>query len=169
MCFIGVKDVDAVYEAFVSAFKQHTGKVPRSGIPRISKVRDLRDDRRFTLTDPGGNTFYIGTARKTKGDLFFRTLHNEEWAKKFAALYDVVYSKEDPQMAETMLPKYAVAMLVLDGLDKAKLLLLYLEIRRQLQQPLNDGELIHLMETSPNGHAGWKSIRDRYQAVLRED
>jgi hypothetical protein len=169
MCYLKVEDVDAVYNAFATSFKKHTGKIPRSGLPRITKVRDLSLDRRFILTDTGGNTFYIGTPVKANAKSFFRTLQNEEFATKFAVLYDVVYSKEDCSMAEKMLPKYETAKNVLRGLDKAKFLLIELEIRCQLEKPIRDKELKSLLELHAGSSEDWKKVQKRYYAILKED
>lgn len=169
MCYISVKDVDTINEAFVSALKKHTGKVPRSGLPRISKVSDLQYDRRFTFTDPGGNTFYIGTPRTNEVDVFFRTLNNQEWAKKFTVLYDVLYSREDPFMAEGMLSKYAAMLGIPDQLDKAKFLLLTIDLQRQLGKPIIDSELKELVQMNSDNDEDWKKIERRYHALLSED
>jgi hypothetical protein len=159
MCFILVEDVDTVYQAFAGSIKQHTGKIPRSGIPKITKVRDLVNDRRFTLTDPGGNTIYIGTPGAAG---FYRTLQNETYAKKFAVLYDIVYSKEDPELAASTLPKYDIDKNLLDDLDKAKYLLVMLEI----QQPVDDTELKALLEIHKGQNAEWTRIEDKYRSIL---
>ena len=169
MCYLKVEDVDTVYELFASTLKANTGKIPRSGLPRITKVRDLSLDRRFTLTDPGGNTFFIGTALKADMKSFFRTLQNEEFAVKFAALYDVVYSKEDPPMAEKMLPKYEMAKDVLRGLDKAKLLLVELEIQRSLGKAVDDQELKALIEVNLGNDEDWSKVQKKYFSILKED
>jgi hypothetical protein len=168
MCFIVVEDVDALNLDFTQKIKQHTGRVPRTGIPRISKVRDLKDDRRFTLTDTGGNTFFIGTPVKVGNHNFFRTLHNEEWAKRFAALYDVVYSKEDAALAASMLPKYVEARSMPDDLDRAKYLLLELDIQQQLNQPIHDIELKTLLEAHKDVGNDWERIKKRYFTILHE-
>lgn len=165
MCFIQVGDVDVVYHAFVSNLKQHTGKVSRSGIPRISKVRDLSADRRFTLTDPGGNTIFIGTPVQPGSSNFFRTLGDEKQAKKFAVLYDVVYSKEDPALAAGMLPKSGIDEALLPDLDKAKFRLVVLEIQQALDQPADDTTLKALLDTHGEDHEDWKKIEERYQAI----
>lgn len=169
MCFVKVDDVDAVYNAFASGLKKHTGKVPRSGIPRISKVHDLSSDRRFTLTDTGGNTFYIGSPVKAGSYNFFRTLQNEEFAKKFTVLYDLVYSKEDCSIAANMLPKLVAAKDLLNDLDKAKLLLVALEIQRQLGQPVDDMELKALFEAHKNSGNDWEKLKKWYFAMLQEE
>lgn len=169
MCFVKVEDVDALYAAFAGGLKKHTGKIPRSGIPRISKVRDLSSDRRFTLTDTGGNTFYIGTPVKGDNHNFFRTLDNEEWAQKFSVLYDVVYSKEDAQMAANMLPRYGQMKDQLNDLDKVKFLLIVLEIQQQLGIPVNDGELKSSIEAHKDHGDHWEAIRKKYSILIQEE
>jgi predicted enzyme related to lactoylglutathione lyase len=169
MCFIKVEDVDAIYQAFATAFKKNTGKIPRSGIPRISKVRDLVNDRRFTLTDPGGNTFYIGNQRQTGAEDFFRVLENSEWAKKFTVLYDLTYSKEDFSMAADMLPRFEAAKESLNDLDRAKLLLVTLEIQRQLGQAQDHHELKTLLDLREGASDNWRRLNEKYLTILRED
>lgn len=169
MCYVQVEDVDAVCDAFSSGLKKHTGKVARSGIPRISKVRDLSSDRRFTLTDPGGNTLYVGTPANAEANVFFRTLHNEAAAKKFAVLYDLIYSKEDCLTAANLLPQLMAAKDTLDDLDKAKLLLAALEIQRQLRQSVDEQELQALIDAQTEGGSDWEKVRQRRLAILQDE
>lgn len=166
MCFIMVDDVDVVYEAFADGLKKNMGKVPRSGIPRISKVRDLANDRRFTLTDTGGNTYFVGTPVHADSSAFFRTLQNQDAARKFAVLYDLVFSKEDFAMAEKMLPKFDEEKDFAYELDNAKYQLLNLEIQQQQGQPLQDAKLKELLDAHHPGDASWEKIRKRYIALL---
>jgi hypothetical protein len=169
MCFIQVEDVDTIYDAFVSRLKESTGKVPRSGIPKISKVRDLVNDRRFTLTDPGGNTIFIGKPVASGTHNFFRTLENEKNAKNFTVLYDVVYSKEDPTLAASTLPKYGIDKNALNDLDKAKFLLVTLEIQRALGQSMDDEELKHLLESHQNENEDWERIKNKHSNIMQQD
>lgn len=169
MCFVRVEDVDAVYNAFADGLKRHTGKIPRSGIPRLSKVRDLVSDRRFTLTDPGGNTLYIGTPVKADAPNFFRTLQNDTVAEQFAMLYDLLYSKEDCSTAAKLLPRVLVAQGELNDLDKAKLLLTALEIQRQSGQEVDDNELKRLLEVYQDGGSDWGKVKQRHSAIIQEE
>jgi hypothetical protein len=169
MCFIQVEDVDAVNDAFTMNLKTHTGKVPRSGIPKITKVRDLASDRRFTLTDTGGNTIFIGTPAAEGSVNFFRTLQHEAFARKFTVLYDIVYSKEAPELAAETLPKYGILKDRLNDLDKAKYLLVLLEIQRSLEQPLDDAELRALLEAHKDAGDDWRRVEGRYHAILKEE
>ncbi len=166
MCFIRVKDVDAVCQAFSTAMKQSLGRVPRSGVPKISKVRDLADDRRFTLTDPGGNTFYIGSPDQQR---FFRTIQQQEVSKQFTALYDVAYSKEDDAMAFKMLLKYESLKNQLTGLDKAKFLLLELDVYRKTGQEYHPTELVALLQGNNQDLGDWRRIAERFEEIIEED
>lgn len=165
MCFVKVEDAGVINNMFANALKQHTGKIPRTGIPRISKVRDLVDDRRFTLTDPGGNTLYIGSPAK---DRFFRSLKNMEYAKKFSALYDVLHSKEDPTLAAGMLAQYTPMKDHLDAQDKAIFLLLEMEILQQAKQPVDDEPLQKLIKAHHDNDSAWKRISVRYENIKEE-
>ena len=166
MCYISVDNVDSIYDSFVNSLKNNLGKVPRAGVPKITKVRDLTDDRRFTLTDTGGNTFYIGGAIRASTPNFYRTLQSEDYARKFAILYDVVYSKEDGLMAEKILAKNDISKAALTDLDRAKLLLLELEVSRMLDQPANPSALAVLLERYKNGDDDWKKIGEKYLTIL---
>lgn len=128
MCFIRVDDVDALHDRLTASLRERRGSVPRSGIPRVSKPRDLVADRRFTLTDVGGNTFYIGTPREKGAPNFFRDLDSEALRGRFALLYDLVYSKEDMKAARKALNHLMQLSSDASELDRAKLLLIEMEI-----------------------------------------
>ncbi|MFC5537592.1 hypothetical protein ACFPQ1_24960, partial [Rhodocytophaga aerolata] len=162
-------DVDEVNHRFENGLKSYYGKIPRSGFPKITKVRSLLDDRRFTLTDPGGNTLYVGS-KSTEEDRFFRRLDNGEYAKIFAVLYDVLYSKEDPKLAESMLPKYAAIGSILQGLDKAKYLLIVADIQKQLHKKIEDAELIELINWNDSENSeDWEKIRRKHIEILKQE
>lgn len=168
MCYLVVEDVDEVNQAFTAALKKYYGKVPRTGFPKITKVRNLADDRRFTLTDPGGNTLFIGS-KSTEEDRFFRKLDDEEYAKMFAVLYDVLYSKEDPKLAESMLSKYAAMRENLQGLDKAKFLLTEVDIQKHLGHKAENASLEALIKANKESTGDWKRISKRYFGIINEE
>lgn len=125
--FIQVDDVDYVNGLFTTNIKKATGKVPRSGFPRISKVRELKEDRRFTLSDPSGNTIYFATPTEAPAT---RTLDNEKYAKIFGAVYDLLYSHENPEKAEKALPTIMRHREELSPADQEKLDILAQEIKK---------------------------------------
>jgi catechol 2,3-dioxygenase-like lactoylglutathione lyase family enzyme len=53
-CLVMVDDVSPHHRAFADALKARLGRVPTSGLPRITRLR--RGQRRFTLVDPTGNS-----------------------------------------------------------------------------------------------------------------
>lgn len=168
MCFLRVGDVDKVNQAFTNGLKDYYGKIPRTGFPKITKVRSLVDDRRFTLTDTGGNTLFIGTPSGEEGR-FFRTLDDQEYARLFAVLYDVLYSKEAPELAESMLPKYAAIGSSLQGLDKAKYLLVLADIQKHLNKRIEDAELNQLIADNSGDTDSWRKIKNRYLEILENE
>lgn len=164
MVYVQVNDVDAVYEAFVGGLKQASGKVPRGGIPRISKVRDLKSDRRFTMTDPGGNTIYVGTPVTEAKSPPLRTLESANYAERFGVLYDLLYSKEDPDVAANLLPRLLEIKDELGDADKAKLLLVEAEIHRQRGESHEPGELEALLAQERDGEE-WTPIKRQFAAM----
>jgi hypothetical protein len=53
-CLIIVIDVGKVYHELTHCLKQHLGRVPHTGIPRVSRMKP--GTTRFTLTDVSGNS-----------------------------------------------------------------------------------------------------------------
>ena len=168
MCLIQTDDVDALHHAFESGLMAGTGRVPRTGFPKITMVRDLKDDRRFTLTDPSGNTFYVLTP-KTAGDgTFFRDLSEEQHRKAFAALYDLVYSKEDMHIAGNLLPKLLAVKKGLCDLDRAKLCLVEMEMCTKQQRHYQDDEIMALIKSN-HGSADWEKVMRQYKEKGQTD
>ncbi|WP_142683554.1 VOC family protein [Chitinophaga polysaccharea] len=56
-CLIIVDDIQSVYQEFSSRLKKKLGRVPSSGLPRISGMKPLQT--RFTVTDPSGNAVIL--------------------------------------------------------------------------------------------------------------
>lgn len=134
MVFIEVDDVDEVNAAFCESIKRQRGKIPRSGMPRITKVRELKEDRRFTVCDPAGNTLYVSTPNDGK-PVALRTLDNERYAKQFAAVYDLQHSHESPEKAAKALAVFMRFKDELNDSDKKKLAILTEEIERAFNNP----------------------------------
>ncbi|MFD2329064.1 hypothetical protein ACFSR7_07370 [Cohnella sp. GCM10020058] len=171
LCYIEVDDVNRVYEQFAAGLKRHLGKIPRSGIPRISKIRHLAEDRRFTLTDVGGNTFYIGTP--DADGTFYRTIESAAHAKNFETLYDLLHSKEDSRSAFRMLEKFFPAegwdSLDLSDLDRAKIGLVALDIHMRRDNAANpdiNDKLQKLIRHYGAEHPDWNKIRKQHREIM---
>lgn len=175
MCFIVVEDVDRTYEAFTTRYKQLHGKIPRSGIPRISKLKDLAADRRFIVTDQGGNTLFIGTPNPLNGTAFYRTVKNEKYAKHFEILYDLLYSKEDCLTAYNMLKKFFpedLPAIEADPLDQAKILLVALDLYHQKDNLIHSkikDRLLQLFNEADMQAPDWYKLQKRYEEIIRLD
>lgn len=165
MSVILTDDLEQLYEVFIGGLKKHSGKVPRNGFPKISKIRDLSEDRRFTLTDPSGNTFYIINREKSKDGTFFRDISNEQYAERYAILYDLVYSKEDYNAANNLLPRLLEIKDQFDDLDKAKLLLTALEIQIGLGQDQDSTEIKSLILEN-NSNSDWTRIKEKFNEIF---
>jgi hypothetical protein len=126
--YIEVDDADSFNEKFCRSIKKATGKVPRTGFGRISEVRSLKEDRRFTLCDPAGNTIYIGTPQT---DCPERSLANGKYAAMFATVYDLLHSNENPVKAAKALPKLTAIRDELAEADKLKVDRLIAQINEQ--------------------------------------
>jgi hypothetical protein len=132
MVFVELDDVDQVNSSFCVNLKEALGRVPRTGMPRISKVRELKDDNRFTVCDPAGNTLYFGTpngGNTVEG----RTLDCKQHAKDFARIYDLLHSHESPEQAAKALVRFQRERGSLDQADMQKLEELAAEIESSLQ------------------------------------
>ncbi|TYP69370.1 hypothetical protein [Paenibacillus methanolicus] len=178
MCYIEVDDVNRVYEDFTTELKRRTGKIPRSGIPRISKLKQLVEDRRFTMTDAGGNTLYIGTphAADLSDPAFYRTLQSVEYAKNFEILYDLIYSKEDSHSAFNMWQRFFSAgdfnSITVGDLDLAKILLAALDIHLQRDNVVNQGindRLKQLMNCYNSEDPDWNKIMRQYNNIISSE
>lgn len=162
-CYVIVESLESLYESFIQGFKKTYGKVLTTGFPKLSKIRELVDDTRFTLTDPSGNTFYIGVP-KTSKSTFFRDLDHEEHEKLFKVLFDLIYSHEDLALANKMLPKLLAIKNELSDLDKAKLLLIEFDILSGLGQNPSDLEIQSLIKLHPKDKH-WKLIVEKLKQI----
>lgn len=165
MCFVQVDDIEEIYEVLTSNIKKNYGKVWRNKIPRISKIRELQDDWRFTLTDLSGNTFYIGMPKEKGSGTFFRDLDNSVYTEKFSILFDFVYSKEDINAAWKLLNKLEGIGDELGDLDQAKFLLLTYEIKALRCEDFSTEELEQLLRHN-HQKKGWNLIENKLGEII---
>ncbi|WP_334071317.1 MULTISPECIES: hypothetical protein [Paenibacillus] len=108
MCYIHVPNVDEVYEDFCARFKRTYNKIPRSGIPRITRLSDLSEDRRFNLIDPAGNHLLIGqrhdSSKLKQHDESIWDTPNQP-LNTYEIAYRLAYSKDDHAAASKVLDK----------------------------------------------------------------
>lgn len=169
MNYVLVEDVDAIYETFTTNYKKATGRVPRSGKPMFSKPRDLKDDRRFTMSDISGNYFYVGTPIQEN---LFRTIKSEEYAKNFGLAYDLLYSKLDLNAANNMMKKFFPADLLtleLSEIDLAKVLMLMIDLKFQTEQLVDEKLHSHLQSLfNLHNSSEWQKLKLRSKELFQK-
>lgn len=77
----------------------------------------------------------------------------------FAVLYYVLYSKEDPELAESMLPKYFAMGDNLRGLA---------DIQKQLGKDIENAQLFRLINNNEDNE-DWSNIRRKYNEILEQE
>jgi hypothetical protein len=106
MCYVSVEDVDAVYKQFCAKLKEAYLKVPSKGFPRITKLNNLAEDRRFNLIDPSGNRLLIGqkypSPAPVQNDQSV-TVHPSRFRNAFETAYRLAYAKDTPSEAAKVL------------------------------------------------------------------
>lgn len=162
MCYIKVDNIDDIYNDFINNLKDATNRIPRTGFPKITKIRELADDMRFTLTDPSGNTFYIGSILV---DNFFRIIENEEYKKDYILLYDLLYSKEDPQVAFNYIQKFGERFNILEGKDKAKFIIIEQHINLLLNKKVEIRMLFDYINKR-NTDADWEKLKKKAESIF---
>ncbi len=101
MCYVNVPDVEAVYNEFCGNLKRTYHKVPSKGFPRITKLNNLAEDRRFNLIDPAGNRLLIG--QKHALSIPTELEHSSRFATAFETAYRLTYAKDEPADAAKVL------------------------------------------------------------------
>lgn len=93
-CLIIVNDIQNSYQEFVSGLKNSVGRVPTSGLPRISRMKPR--GTRFTVTDPSGNSvIFIQHGNKDKADYNSLDQNLSEFDKSIALAIRLRDFKED--------------------------------------------------------------------------
>ncbi|MGI2294449.1 bleomycin resistance protein [Paenibacillus sp. GXUN7292] len=106
MCYVSVPDVDSVYKEFCGNLKKIYQKVPSQGFPRITKLNNLAEDRRFNLIDPAGNRLLIGqkhaSSKPIQNDQYM-VVHPSRFTNALETAYRLAYAKDEPAEAARVL------------------------------------------------------------------
>ncbi|MCG7410690.1 VOC family protein [Paenibacillus sp. ACRRX] len=106
MCYVSVPDVDAIYKEFCENLKKTYQKVPSKGFPRITRLNNLTEDRRFNLIDPAGNRLLIGQKHASPEPIQsdqYVVPHPSRFTKAFESAYRLAYAKDEPAEAARVL------------------------------------------------------------------
>lgn len=99
MCYVHVPDVNSVYKQFCENLKMAFSKVPSKGFPRITRLNNLSEDRRFNRIDPAGNRLLIGqkhvSAEVSEKEQYV-TAHSSKFLNGYETAYQLPYAKDAP-------------------------------------------------------------------------
>jgi protein-arginine kinase activator protein McsA len=141
-CYVVVHDIDKLYGSFVSGLKNHLGKHPVKGLPRINPLKDMPSYgvRQFIVIDPAGNYIRIGQPIKKTDDPNFRENNPGNKTAAVSALakaYDLgsrlADGKGDPAAAAKVLDKALEASENPDHIDLLRVLILRLDMAIRLE------------------------------------
>ncbi len=108
-CLVGVPDAGELYAAFREGMRSLYGKVPTSGIPRLTRPpKQQHDVVGFALIDPGGNWIRISEQSRTQDTASGTSQSTAGRSALATALHGATLlgdSKGDPQAAARLLDK----------------------------------------------------------------
>lgn len=151
-CLVMIEDADRLYQAFAAGLRQHFGKLPAAGIPRITKPsnHNAAGDYRFNVVDPGGNYIRFIQPGSAQSSEAAADQPLSKLGRTLRAAQLLVNAKGDFQAAAEMLDK----ALASESSDAAAV--------EQYQA------LVLRAETAVNlkDHAAARAMLDRAQAVM---
>lgn len=100
ICLILSSEIQRLYDTFTGGLKQHLGRRPRSGIPRIGTLNTVSKNLRFNLIDPNGNRLIvIATDAHDKP----KPKRHTPLSKAISAARLDAYSRDEPAIAAEFL------------------------------------------------------------------
>jgi hypothetical protein len=144
-CYVLVSDVDGLYADFRAGLKQHLGRVPTRGMPRIGALSDMSYGvRQFLLTDPGGNIIRIGQPLAAAPD--GPPVGRLEKAVEAARL--LMHSKLDPDMTARVIDSALADAPDADGASLLSARVLRAEAAHALGDDGLTAEMLRLVEST---------------------
>jgi catechol 2,3-dioxygenase-like lactoylglutathione lyase family enzyme len=110
-CIVLVENADELHATFAAGLRQHVGKIPSVGIPRITKPNNnnVAGDRRFNVIDPGGNWIRFIQKAASAPALDNSGAHLTKAARQLHAAALLLDSKGDPAGAAKLLDSLLAA------------------------------------------------------------
>lgn len=134
-----VDNIQHVYETFCDCLKRRYGKVPSSGLPRISRKRPAQ--MRFTITDPSGNIVIIISREEKDKEESEEKKRINEFERTIALAVRLRDFKEDYLAAAKLLDNFIRKQLRLTGkTEQAEILIMRAELARALNDQLIENQ-----------------------------
>jgi catechol 2,3-dioxygenase-like lactoylglutathione lyase family enzyme len=129
-CLVMIDDADTVYQGFAAGLRQHYGKLPVVGIPRISRPNNnnAAGDRRFNVIDPGGNYIRFIQRHSANSETEARDSALTKYGRAIRAASLLADAKVDYPAAAKMLDSLPEDSAEASAIERAQALVLRAEI-----------------------------------------
>ncbi|MEB2777871.1 hypothetical protein SYJ56_21335 [Algoriphagus sp. D3-2-R+10] len=139
-CLVMVSDVENVYKEFTQRFKKNSGRVPHSGIPRISRMKP--GTARFTLTDVSGNSIIFIKYGKEHDETYEKAFDENQSPLQKSIAKSIVfrdYKEDEKASAKTL--DVALQKVENEGqIDIAEALLMRIDLASNMNDPIREEE-----------------------------
>ncbi|XID94972.1 hypothetical protein ACF3MZ_10845 [Paenibacillaceae bacterium WGS1546] len=171
MCYIRVADIDSLYQHMTENLRRAYGKIPIKGLPRIGKLNDLKEDRRFTVTDPGGNTLYIGRKHDASESEEVNAPESNTkslsgLARAYETAYALAYSKEDASAAAKVLDAAFAKHTEAPSILRFKALVLRADVATALDDHNTATKVLHEAKQVPLTDSEQEAVEETRKRML---
>jgi len=144
-CLVMVSDADKVYKEFTQKFKKNLGRVPHSGIPRISRMKP--GTTRFTLTDVSGNSIIFIQYGKEHDDTYQKAYNENQSPLQKSIAMSIVFRdyKEDEKAAAKTLDAALQKVENEAELDISEALLMRIDLANIMNDSIREEECRKLL------------------------
>ena len=139
-CLIAVPDAGDVYNEITQRLKQHFGRVPHTGRPRVSRMKP--GTTRFTLTDVAGNAI-IFVSRGEQDQETWEKAENKNQTKLQRAIAIAIRFRDYKNDDEAAIKTLDAALKRVDGenaMDIAEALTIRIELAESSDDPIKVAE-----------------------------
>jgi hypothetical protein len=139
-CLIAVPDAGDVYYEITQLLKQHIGRVPHAGIPRVSRMKP--NTTRFTLTDVSGNAI-IFVSRSEQDQETWEKAENKNQSKLQRAIAIAIRFRDYKNDDEAAIKTLDAALKRTNNensIDIAEALIMRIELAESSNDPIKAAE-----------------------------
>ncbi len=144
-CLVSVLDIDDLYQAFAAGLRQHYGRLPVAGIPRLTRPNNNNGagDRRFNVIDPGGNWIrFVQKAETPAGEAETEQAPETRLGRALNTAAVLANSKGDYAAAAKLLDTALVRDEPVSAIERVRALVLRAEVALALDDRALAGKLL---------------------------
>lgn len=139
-CLVMISDAGEVYKEFTQKFKENLGRVPHSGIPRISRMKP--EATRFTLTDVSGNCIIFISDKEEDDEIWEKADDNNQHPLQQSIARAIRFRdyKEDEKAAAKTLDAALRKFKNEAQIDIAEALIIRIDLADTMNDPMRSDE-----------------------------